>query len=141
MTVGQANSRFEDEAAANTTTMECRACAETINARAKKCRFCGEILDSAYKPSDVRIDGSSHIVVQNTIAAPAYARPAKSRMAAILLALFLGGIGMHKFYLGRPGQGLLYLIFCWTFIPSVVALIEAIVYILSSDEAFHHKYG
>ena len=68
-------------------------------------------------------------------------RPEKSRTAAILLALFLGGLGFHKFYLGRPGWGVLYLIFCWTFIPSVIALIELIVYISMSDESFRSKYG
>ena len=62
-------------------------------------------------------------------------------MAAILLALFLGGFGVHKFYLGRVGAGVLYLIFCWTFIPSIIAFIEMIIYITMTDEAFAQKYG
>lgn len=74
-------------------------------------------------------------------AGPQYQRPIKSKVTAILLALLLGGIGGHKFYLDRPGQGILYLVFCWTFIPSVIAVIEAIVYLATSDEAFHVKYG
>ena len=65
----------------------------------------------------------------------------KSRVAAILLALFLGGIGIHKFYLGRPGMGILYLLFFWTFIPAVVAFVEAIIYLTMSDSAFAAKYG
>lgn len=65
----------------------------------------------------------------------------KSRVAAILLAFFLGGLGVHKFYLGRVGQGILYLLFCWTFIPAVIAFIEFIIYLTMSDEAFAHKYG
>ena len=48
----------------------------------------------------------------------------KSRIAAALLAFFLGGFGVHKFYLGKIGQGFLYLIFCWTFIPAIIAFIE-----------------
>jgi TM2 domain-containing membrane protein YozV len=43
----------------------------------------------------------------------------------LLLAIFLGGIGGHKFYLGNFVLGILYLVFCWTGIPSVVALVEA----------------
>lgn len=65
----------------------------------------------------------------------------KSRVAAILLTLFLGGLGAHKFYLGRPGWGILYFLFCWTFIPALVALVELIIYITMSDAAFAEKYG
>ena len=43
----------------------------------------------------------------------------------VLLALFLGGLGVHKFWLGNIGMGILYVLFCWTFIPSFVALIDA----------------
>jgi hypothetical protein len=64
----------------------------------------------------------------------------KSRVMAIILALFLGGIGIHKLYLG-VGRWWLYLLFCWTFIPVIVALIELIQYAMMSDEAFHAKYG
>jgi TM2 domain-containing membrane protein YozV len=49
----------------------------------------------------------------------------KSPTTAVLLALFLGGLGIHKFYLGNTGMGILYLVFCWTYIPSIVAFIEA----------------
>ena len=48
----------------------------------------------------------------------------KSGTAGVLLALFLGALGAHHFYLGRNGTGLLYLCFCWTFIPGVIALFE-----------------
>jgi len=49
----------------------------------------------------------------------------KSAVVALLLTIFLGGIGAHKFYLGKPVLGILYLVFCWTFIPGIVALVEA----------------
>ena len=65
----------------------------------------------------------------------------KSRVAAILLAFFLGGFGVHKFYLGRVGQGILYLLFFWTFIPTILAIIEMIIYICTNDEDFARKYG
>lgn len=48
----------------------------------------------------------------------------KDGTVAILLAVFLGGFGAHHFYLGRVGLGVLYLCFCWTLIPSIVALVE-----------------
>lgn len=65
----------------------------------------------------------------------------KSRIAAALFAIFLGGIGIHKFYLGSVGLGILYLLFCWTFIPAIVGFIEGIIYLTMSDEAFAAKYG
>ena len=55
----------------------------------------------------------------------AYANEKKSVGAGVLLALFLGGLGIHKFYVGQPGLGVLYLLFCWTFIPSIIAIGEA----------------
>jgi TM2 domain-containing membrane protein YozV len=48
----------------------------------------------------------------------------KDAAVAILLALFLGGFGAHHFYLGRTGLGVLYLVFFWTLIPAIIALIE-----------------
>ena len=48
----------------------------------------------------------------------------KSDVVAILLAFFLGSFGAHRFYLGETGWGILYLLFCWTFIPHIVAFIE-----------------
>jgi TM2 domain-containing membrane protein YozV len=65
----------------------------------------------------------------------------KSRVTAALLAFFLGGFGVHKFYLGRIVWGIVYLVFFWTFIPAIVAFIEFIIYLTMTDEAFTAKYG
>lgn len=52
---------------------------------------------------------------------------AVNKVIYCILAAFLGGIGVHKFYAGKIGSGILYLIFCWTFIPSIIAFIEFII--------------
>ena len=65
----------------------------------------------------------------------------KNRIIAAILAFFLGGFGIHKFYLGQIGWGIVYLIFCWTFIPALVAFIEFIIYLCTSDKDFARKYG
>lgn len=52
---------------------------------------------------------------------------AVNKVAYCLLALFLGGIGLHKFYAGKIGVGILYLVFSWTFIPAFIALIDLII--------------
>ena len=127
-------------------TTECPFCAEQISVRAKKCRFCHETVDVTLRRAEEALRASERAggnVYMNAAVSTqqGYARPSKSRVAAIILALFLGGIGAHKFYLGRVGQGILYLLFCWTFIPGIIAFIEAIVYAVSSEESFHYKYG
>ncbi|MDE6513340.1 MAG: NINE protein [Muribaculaceae bacterium] len=64
-------------------------------------------------------------------------KPLKSKTTAGILALLLGGFGVHKFYLGKSGMGILYLVFCWTYIPGLIALFEGISYLTKSDEDFH----
>lgn len=41
---------------------------------------------------------------------PAYVVPAKSKFVAALLAFFLGTLGIHNFYLGFNGRGIIQLI-------------------------------
>jgi len=71
---------------------------------------------------------------------PRYVIRPKSKIAAGLLGIFLGGLGVHKFYLGRIGLGFVYLIFCWTGIPWIIGFIEGIIYLCMTDEEFLRKY-
>ncbi len=77
----------------------------------------------------------------------------KDKVAAGLLAIFLGGLGIHKFYLGFTGPGLVYLLvntigfavtWLFLFIPNIVlgimALIEGIIYLTKTDEEFYQTY-
>ena len=64
----------------------------------------------------------------------------RNKTTAALLAIFLGGLGMHKFYLGKPWIAVIYIVFCLTFIPSLVALIEGIAFLSMTDERFSEKY-
>lgn len=58
-----------------------------------------------------------------------------NKLAYILLALFLGSFGIHKFYAGKPIQALLHIAFCWTAIPHIIAIISALrVSLIPSDE-------
>ena len=64
-----------------------------------------------------------------------------SKAALLLFTFFLGGIGAHKFYTGRYWQGVLYILFCWTGIPGLIALIEFIIYAFTSSEKLQQKYS
>ncbi len=48
---------------------------------------------------------------------------AVNKVVYCLLAFFLGAVGGHKFYSHRIGAGVCYLLFCWTGIPAIIALI------------------
>jgi TM2 domain-containing membrane protein YozV len=65
----------------------------------------------------------------------------KSRPNAIFWALFGGGLGAHKFYLGQNGMGILYLLFCWTAIPLLLALIEVIFLAFLNSDEFDKRYN
>lgn len=65
----------------------------------------------------------------------------KSKTTAGLLAIFLGGLGFHKFYLGQTGWGVLYLVFCWTRIPSIIWVFEGISILTHSDDWRNDKYN
>lgn len=65
----------------------------------------------------------------------------KDKNSAGLLAFFLGGLGIHRFYLRQTGLGFLYLLFCWTFIPAIVAIIDAIIFWTMDSQKFNSKYN
>lgn len=64
----------------------------------------------------------------------------KSRVLAAVLAFFLGGLGIHKFYVGKMGWGIAYLLFCWTGVPAIIGFVEGIIYLFSDDTTFNSKY-
>ncbi len=77
-----------------------------------------------------------------------YIAPKKSKTVAAVLAFFLGDLGLHKFYLGKNGQGIIYLLLSltlfWTvivpFIITIVCWLEALGYLMTDDKEFAEKY-
>ncbi|MGB7711662.1 MAG: NINE protein [Microcoleus sp.] len=65
----------------------------------------------------------------------------KDRTVAIVLAFFLGGFGGHKFYLGNNLAGVLYLLFSWTLIPSLIAFFDFLGLLLMSEQVFQAQYN
>ena len=65
----------------------------------------------------------------------------KDRIAAAIIAFGLGWFGMHKFYLGRWGWGLIYLLFSWSTLPLIISVVEGVLYLMMSDEEFDFKYN
>ena len=65
----------------------------------------------------------------------------KNKIVAALLAFFLGSFGIHKFYLNQTKWGIAYLLFCWTYIPAIIAFFESIRFLIMSDEDFDLLYN
>ena len=60
----------------------------------------------------------------------------KSKGVYIALCLFLGGLGAHKFYAGKWLMGLLYLVFCWTYVPAILSVIDLLVAIFKRADRY-----
>jgi TM2 domain-containing membrane protein YozV len=65
----------------------------------------------------------------------------KNKTTAWLLALLLLGLWIHKFYLWSPWLWILYLIFCFTLIPAIIALFESLYIFSHTTENFNKRYN
>lgn len=87
------------------------------------------------KPQKENIPSMENNAVQDFMNKP------KEKLVAGLLAIFLGWLGIHKFYLGYNKAGIIQLIisfFCG--IGGILGLIEGILYLTKSDEEFQKIY-
>lgn len=65
----------------------------------------------------------------------------KDKTLAGILAIFCGTIGLHKFYLSKYLMGVIYILFSWTLIPTLLGVIEGIRYLMMTDTEFEEKYS
>jgi TM2 domain-containing membrane protein YozV len=65
----------------------------------------------------------------------------KEKDIAGLLALFFGFIGLHRFYLGQRGRGILYLMLALTGISAILGLIDAFSFFSMDNKSFDIKYN
>jgi TM2 domain-containing membrane protein YozV len=101
---------------------------------------------------DFEVEGNQAKAVYTSIGSSS-SSSSKNKVAAGLLAIFLGGLGIHKFYLGYTWPGLVYLLcntvgllvtwillFTPNFALGVMALVEGIIYLTKTDEEFEQTY-
>ena len=94
--------------------MYCSSCGSIIKKRAEICVHCG-----------VRVAGPSSPATSGVVFSE------KSRLVAGILGILLGGLGVHRFYLGYVGIGILQIIVTiltltvgslWGFIEGIIIL-------------------
>ena len=101
--------------------MFCRNCGKEIDDKSYVCIHCGVKVGS---------DMSQGVSVTKS---------GKSKIAAGLFGMLLGGVGINNFYIGNIGLGIVDILFCWTCIPSIINFIRGIVYLCESDDNFEKR--
>ena len=91
--------------------------------------------DNAMPAGGININMNNNQTMQTPQVMLANGTVAVNKLVYCLLCFFLGGIGAHKFYAHKTGSGILYLLFCWTFIPALIAFIEFIVALCKKPDA------
>jgi len=115
----------------------CQNCGSIIEEGIKFCANCGTSVSEKHPPQQpVAQPAQVYTTAQPYAPAPTY-NPIQlgvqagvsplSRTVALLLCIFFGGIGVHKFYVGKVGDGIMYLLFSWTGIPAFIAFIEIFI--------------
>ena len=88
---------------------------------------------------------------QNPYAQPQYQQAppqqgSKDKLVAGLLGIFLGALGIHKFYLGYTKSAVIMLLVSLltfgvgAFVMEIIGLIEGIMYLTKSDAEFYNTY-
>lgn len=115
--------------------IKCPECSESISNQSISCNSCGLPIAKPlpYKAVPPPLSTTNHTTIVHI--------NRKSKGFAALLALFLGGFGIHKFYLGQTLWGILYLLFFWTFIPAIISLFEVFILLFMNDSEFNRRFG
>lgn len=108
----------------NQQTKYCKWCGNTIHVNAVVCPHCGrqvEELESQKKDQPIIINNNNNVSSSTSSSSSAAASAAVNnggayyhgkrvkKSVALLLCIFLGAFGAHKFYEGKIGMGILYL--------------------------------
>lgn len=64
----------------------------------------------------------------------------KDKTVAGILAILLGGIGVHQFYLGNSGRGILYIVLAFVGVSPILGLIDGIMYLTKPEADFQANY-
>lgn len=107
-------------------TKFCQRCGGTIPADAVLCTHCGRQVGQVTAPQPQVVINNSNVNTNNNNIG--MLKKPKNKWTALLLCLFLGGVGAHKFYEGKVGMGILYILTIGLFGIGVVVDLIAILF-------------
>ena len=117
----------------------CSNCGNKLENGAKFCTNCGHPVTFS-GGSNVQDTPQQTVVYVQAPQQDIYVHARKSKGLALTLCFFLGWMGAHEFYLRKYFWGSLYLIFCWTFIPLIISILDFIILLLTPKSVFHKMY-
>ena len=144
--------------------MICKNCSTNFDDNAPYCPYCGAPNDMAHgsqQSQNAQQGGQYYYNGQPNTQQPNYqyqqqdmnynpqqlnTEPTKEKIVAGLLAILIGTLGIHKFYLGYTKSGIIMLLVSLlTFgvgapVMAVISLIEGILYLTKSDAEFYQTY-
>ena len=65
----------------------------------------------------------------------------KQKVVAGILGILLGGLGVHHFYLGSIGAGVICILANCVLLGGLIGLVEGIMILIMSDEDFDKRYN
>lgn len=117
-------------------TKFCKHCGQIIDSDCVVCPKCGKQVENLNSYGG---NGNGPIIINNnnnnnnnnfmggynSVVSP------KSWLVTLLLCLFVAVFGIHRFYAGKIGTGIIMILLCWTGISAIWALVDLIMIILS----------
>lgn len=103
----------------------CKHCGSRIPAAAVICTACGCQVEELHQAPPTVIINNSNMNTNTNYSGPM--GRLKSKWVSLLLCIFLGALGVHKFYEGKIGMGILYIftggLFCIGVIVDLITLL------------------
>ena len=125
--------------------MFCKQCGEPINENQAVCIKCGTKVGDGNRycancGNEVSPDAAVCLNCGFAIAKQPSGDLEDKKITAGILALLLGGFGVHNFYLGETKKGILKILIAWTGVSAIIALIDAIKIFSNKYEVNHDKW-
>lgn len=114
-------------------TKFCVHCGAIIPKDAVLCTKCGRMVDPTQQVATPQVvinnsNANTNANINTNVNANGVMRKLCNKWVALLLAIFLGYFGAHKFYEGKIGMGLIYLFTCGLFGVGVIVDIIIILF-------------